>query len=140
VILNFCDYLPFEKFGIVAHSSIDRPDIPPKKGFVRASMGGGWILRELTQDTTHVVYCYYGDGGGKFSNLPKAVMRAFNKLEMKKIKRLKKKYEEAKSKGLIVSKGSKSSKSGETEESAITEATDFDITEGLDDDLKPISE
>src|SRR5690606_20328331 len=131
LMLNYCEYLHEEKFAIVSHASIDREDIPPKKGFIRATMGGGWIFRELSPNITHVVYCYYAEGGGSLTHLPKSVIRAVNLLgtffnleaifliqlnvvEIKKIGRLKKKFERAMEKGSINLRDSKSNETATT--------------------------
>ena len=39
VFLHFQEIIPEENFGIVGFMSMDRPDVPPKKGYVRGEIG-----------------------------------------------------------------------------------------------------
>lgn len=88
VFLNYHEYLPEEKFSITCHISVEREDVPPVPGYIRAITTGAWIFRGTANDTTHVTYTFNIDGKGKLSSAPKSVVKHAAKQEAIKAKKL----------------------------------------------------
>jgi len=77
VWLQYSEILPEDQFALLTRISMERDDVPPVKGRIRADLFGGYLIRGLPDrptPTCKLTYIYHADGKGSH-HVPKIVYR-----------------------------------------------------------------
>jgi len=75
LFLHYDEMLAEDGFAIVVKASIQKPEYPLRKGFIRLEAFGGEIMRKLGPEKTLMTVIYIGDVKGFMSSLPPAFMK-----------------------------------------------------------------
>jgi len=75
VSIDYAELLEEERFGCVYYSSIERNDIPVKKGCVRGEIFGGFIIRGISENRTAVSNLLHIDARGYTKLIPKKLLK-----------------------------------------------------------------
>jgi len=76
LMLRYHEILEEDGFGVTCLVSIEREDVPQKKGYVRSEIFGGLIVRRTGEETCRLTYVYLGDGKGMLKNVPEFFTKA----------------------------------------------------------------